>query len=148
MNEIEREAREAVVKEALSWVGTPYHDGARVKGAGVDCGQILIMTYANVGLIKDFDTGYYAPQHHMHSTDEVYLRFVEGYAHEISGPPERGDIVMFKFGKVFSHGGIVIGWPRIVHTLRPGGTMIDNVELCNLGPRAMGNLPRKFFSLW
>ena len=148
MTEDEMRERSAVVNEARSWVGTPYHDGGRLKGVGVDCGQILILTYANVGLIKDFDTGYYAPQHHLHSNDEVYLDFVKRYAHEVIGPPKPGDIVMFKFGKVFSHGGVVLDWPRIVHTLRPGGTVIDNVELCALGPRALARLPRKYFSLW
>lgn len=144
----EAEGRAAVVAEARSWVGTPYHDAGRVKGAGVDCGQILILTYAACGLIDDFEPGYYAPQHHMHSNDEIYLGHVLRYAHEIPGPPGDGDIVMFRFGRVYSHGGIVIGWPRIVHTLRPGGTVIDDVERCALGPRALATLPRKFFSLW
>ena len=29
--------RAAVVKEAESWIGTPFHHAARVKGAGIDC---------------------------------------------------------------------------------------------------------------
>lgn len=31
--------RAAVVAEARSWIGTPYHNCADVKGAGVDCGN-------------------------------------------------------------------------------------------------------------
>lgn len=144
----EKEGRAAVVAEARSWVGTPYADNCGLKGAGTDCGQILIKVFAAAGLIEDFSTGYYAPQHHMHSTEERYLSFIMARAREIEGSPKPGDIVMFKLGKVFSHGGIIIGWPMIVHALRPGGTMIDNVDRCTLGPRALANLPRKYFSLW
>ena len=144
----ESEARAAVVAEARSWVGTPYADGARVKGHGVDCGQLLIGVYSAVGLIPELDVGYYAPQHHMHSTVEVYLGHVMNFSREIEGPPAPGDVVMFKFGRVFSHGGIVVLWPKIVHSLRLDGTTYENVERCIIGPRAMARLPRKFFSLW
>jgi len=143
----EDEARKAVVAEALSWVNTPYLEGARVKGAGVDCGQLLIQVYANVGLIEPFDTGYYSPQHHMHSNEERYLNYVLERSTEVP-EPELGGIVMFRFGRVYSHGGVVIGWPRIVHALRFAGTAIVNVDQCRLGPRALDKLPRKFFTLW
>ena len=33
--------RAAVVHEALSWIGTPYHTGARLKSVGTDCGMFL-----------------------------------------------------------------------------------------------------------
>ena len=144
----EDEMRCAVVAEAKSWLKTPYVDGQRCKGAGVDCGLLLIAVYANVGAIPDFDVGYYNPQHHMHSNDEVYLGYILERAHEIEGPPKPGDIVMFKFGRVFSHGAIVIGWPRVIHSLQPSGVTIENVERCTLGPRAMAKLQRKYFSLW
>ena len=144
----EEEGRRAVVAEARSWVGTPYTDGAGIKGVGTDCGIILIKVFSSVGLIPPFDPGYYSPQHHLHSSEERYLSLILRHAHEIEGPPKDGDIVMFKFGRVFSHGGIVVGWPKIVHSLRPGGTIIDNVERCIIGPRALAHLPRKYFSLW
>ena len=37
--------QERVRSEALTWLGTPYHHQGRVKGVGVDCGQILIAIY-------------------------------------------------------------------------------------------------------
>ena len=144
----EAEGRARIVVEAKSWIGTPYVDGAMVKGAGCDCGRGLMGIYVNAGAIDEFDPGYYAPQHHMHSNEEVYLRYVLQHAHEINGPPLPGDVVMFKLGRVFSHGAVVIGWPRIVHTMRLEGTVIENVERCVIGPRALSKLPRKYFSLW
>lgn len=146
----EAEQRAAVVGEARSWLRTPYRDGACVKGAGVDCGTYLIKAYANAGMIDDFSPGYYAPQHHLHSNEERYLGLVLDRATEFEGPPGLGDIVMFKIGRVFAHGAIVIGWPRVIHAVRDanGGVIIDNVERCIIGSRALNNLPRKFFTLW
>ena len=138
--------REDIVKEALSWLGTPYRNHARVKGAGIDCGQLLLAVYGSLGVLpKDFDVGYYPEQWHLHRDEEKYLGTVLAFGREIIGPPLPGDAVMFKFGRVFSHGGIVIEWPNIVHALRPECTL-DNVEQCIIGPKALANLPRKYFS--
>ena len=144
----EADLRAAIVAEARTWVGTPYGDNQRVKGAGVDCGYLLLAVYAAVGAVPDFRPDYYAPQHHLHSSDEVYLRYVLDRATESPGPPGPGDVVMFRFGRVFSHAGIVVGWPMIVHAMRLDGVTLDNVERCILGPRALDNLPRRYFTLW
>jgi cell wall-associated NlpC family hydrolase len=144
----ETEERAAVVAEARSWLLTPYVDGARIKGAGADCGTMIQMIFTNLGLIPPYDPGYYAPQHHLHSSEEKYLQHVLKFSREIPGPPLPGDVVMFRFGRTYSHGGIVIGWPRIIHTMRPSGVVIDNVDRCNLGSRSMANLRRRYFSYW
>ena len=125
-------------------------DGAAIKGAGCDCGTYLIKTFANAGLIEDFSPGYYAPQHHLHSNEETYLNFILARATEFDGPPGLGDIVMFKIGRVFAHGAIVIGWPKIIHAVRDenGGVIMDNVDRCIIGHRALAKLPRKYFTLW
>ena len=38
----EAETRAAIVAEAMSWIGTPYHSHARIKGVGVDLSLIHI----------------------------------------------------------------------------------------------------------
>jgi hypothetical protein len=43
--EMDEAMRAAVVKEALTWLGTPYHHHARVKGVGVDCARLLCAVY-------------------------------------------------------------------------------------------------------
>ena len=57
----ETQQRTALVDAARSWLNTPYHHKARVKGAGVDCAQLLIGVYTDAGLIEAFDTGDYPP---------------------------------------------------------------------------------------
>lgn len=109
------EQRAAVVAEALTWLGTPYHSSAAVRGAGVDCAQLPAAVYAACGLIPRFDIAPYPSDWHMHRTEERYLDQVLDYAAEISGNPRPGDFVLWRFGRTFSHGAIVVAWPTIVH---------------------------------
>ena len=47
------EQREQVVAEAMTWIGTKYAGWSCVKGAGVDCGQLLYGVFHNCGLIPE-----------------------------------------------------------------------------------------------
>ncbi|MDD3157659.1 NlpC/P60 family protein [Anaeromusa sp.] len=106
-----------VINEAYSWIKTPYHSGAKLKGVGVDCGQLLIAVYENAGYLAagECDPGYYSPEWHLHKSEEKYLGWIERYCDPITGDPEPGDIVLFKFGRCVSHGGIFVGENKIIH---------------------------------
>jgi cell wall-associated NlpC family hydrolase len=119
--------RTCVVAEARTWLGTPYHHMARVKGAGVDCGQILAAVYEAAGVIGHIDTGAYPHDWHMHRSDEMYLSRIEEIARRIDGPPKPGDICLFRFGRCISHGAIVIAWPCILHSYVGRGVILDDV---------------------
>lgn len=67
--------RRAVVAEALTWLRTPYHHAARIKGVGVDCAQFLIAVYAATGLIDDFTPDRYPPDWHLHRTAGGFYRW-------------------------------------------------------------------------
>jgi cell wall-associated NlpC family hydrolase len=43
--------RTKVVEQARSWIGTPYHHQARLKGVGVDCIGLIIGCAWELGLI-------------------------------------------------------------------------------------------------
>src|SRR5579863_1262272 len=100
--------RAAVVAEARSWIGTPYHLGADVKGAGVDCAMILVRVFCDLGLVAPFDPRPYSNDWHLHRGEEVYLGLLLARSREVArtevGP---GDVVLFRYGRCFSHGGIV-----------------------------------------
>ena len=136
--------RAAVVAEAISWLGTPWRHRGRVKGAGVDCAQFVIKAYAGAGVINDFDTGEYPRDWHIHRGEERFLTFVTRFAREIAeaevGP---GDLVLCKIGRVYSHGVIVVAWPRGVHAAINAASVV----LCDLDRDAglIGG-PRRFFS--
>ena len=46
----EQEQRATVIKEAQSWLGTPFHDNACIKHVGVDCGRFLVAVYGAAGI--------------------------------------------------------------------------------------------------
>lgn len=109
--------RIAVIEEAKTWLLTPWHHLARIKGAGVDCGQHLIACFVNPGLVPDVATGDYPMDWMMHREEERYLAFVEQHMDRVETPLP-GDIAVWKFGKCFSHGAIVVEWPLIIHAYR------------------------------
>lgn len=116
----EIELRKAIVDEAMTWLRTPYHHAAAVKGAGVDCAQILIEVYSAVGLADKPDVGYYPSDWMLHRSEERYLGWVEKYCRQVQ-TPAMGDIVLFKYGRCFAHSGIVVDYPRIIHAQREDG---------------------------
>ena len=65
--------RQAVVAEALSWLGTPYAHRQQLKSVGVDCAQLPLAVYAAAGVIGEADVGAYAAQWHLHRGEELYL---------------------------------------------------------------------------
>ncbi len=138
----EQAEREAVVAEALSWVRTPYHHMGRVKGAGVDCAMLLIEVYHSAGLIPDINPEPYPQDWALHRSEEKYLAWVNRYAHEVEAPSP-GDLVLYKFGRCVSHGGIVVDWPRIIHAYVGEGCVYADGEKGMLSGRFAG-----FYSLW
>lgn len=109
------EQRAAVIKEALSWERTPHHNGACVKGAGVDCGQLPWAVYHACGYMPAIPKELrYSAQFHLHRDEEWYKKFADQFGKSVEKPLP-GDFALFKIGRIYSHGAIVIKWPRIVH---------------------------------
>lgn len=132
--------RAAVIAEARTWLGTPYHSGAHVRGAGVDCGQLLIEVFATLGLVPRIDPGYYPGDWHLHRGDERYLAHVQQHAREIEDP-QPADIVLMRFGRAFSHGGIFIGDGQMIHSyLRRPCAVADLSE--------WAGRPRRYFTVF
>ncbi len=132
--------RSAVVAEALSWLRTPYHHRGRLKGVGVDCAQFPLQVYAACGAIQPFDTGDYPPDWHLHRSEERYLGPVRRLACEIEVTDMHpGDFAVFRAGRCFAHGAIVIEWPRIIHAVVGQCVMLDEAGQGRLaGSRCKG----------
>ena len=136
--------RDKVVQEALTWLGTPYHSHARIKGVGVDCAQLPVAVYVACGLIDTFNPNYDA-QWHMHRDEELYLDFVKPHAKEIDPKDvQAGDFLIWRFGRTYSHGAIVINPPRIIHAYIDVGVTIDNY----FEHSELANRPMKAFTLF
>lgn len=134
--------REAVVAETFTWLKTPYHHYAGIKGVGTDCAFILIKVYANVGMIDDFVPPVYPIDWALHRGEELYLGFVKRYAHKVD-KPKPGDVALYRYGRCVSHAGIVISDDSIIHAHNPEGVVISRIDEGDLSGRLHG-----FYSLF
>lgn len=139
----EQEQRKAVVAEAHTWLRTPYHHKAAIKGAGVDCAMILVEVYHACGLIPRIDVGDYPPDWMMHRDEERYLGWVKKYCCEVE-TAQPGDIALYRVGRCFSHGAIVVDWPTIIHAY----IRERNVQLADGRGGWLAGRIVKFYSLW
>lgn len=137
--------REEVVREALSWELTPYHPRGRLKGIGVDCAMFPHAVYASVGAMSD-EPPDYSSQWMLHRDEEIYLEWVRRFAREIDrAAVAPGDFAIWKFGRVYSHGAIVIDAPEVIHAvIAGGGVMRGNMDR----DEDLRSRPVKFFTLF
>lgn len=106
--------REQIVAEAMTWLRTPWHHAARIKGAGVDCAQFLIAVYMAVGLIAEPAIEDYPRDWHLHRDEPRFLRHLLAYTDPVDAPLP-GDIAMFHYGRQDAHGAIVVGPGLVIH---------------------------------
>jgi hypothetical protein len=138
--------RAAVVMAARSWLGTPYHHAANVRGAGVDCAMLLIEVYAAAGVIERFDPRPYTADWFLHRDEEKFMGLLLQSAHEVE-TPGLGDIMLFKIGRLYAHGAVVVATAplTIVHAFAPARCVVEDViRQCP----DLAEKPRKFFSHW
>jgi len=140
--------RRHVVREAQSWVGTPYHPQGDIKGAGVDCGMLLVRVFVDTGLCAPFDPRPYADDWYLHRSEERYLGFIFDRAKEVLNPLP-GDVMVFRYGRCFSHGGVVTAASplTIVHAFQPAMAVLEE-EVARSPALCSAARHPKFFSPW
>lgn len=135
--------RQAIVAEAQRWEGTPYHHHGRMLGVGVDCAMLLAEVYAALGLAPALDPGHYAPDWHLHRSEEQFLAWVARAGAVEVPQPGLGDVGVWRFGRTYSHGGIVIGAAGgvslVLHAHKDAGRVtrcaLDEAPLCGRAVR-------------
>jgi cell wall-associated NlpC family hydrolase len=118
--------REKVIAEARSWIGTPYHNCADIKGVGVDCGMLLVRVFVDLGLAEPFDPRPYTHDWHMHRDEERYLDLVLPRARRAT-TPRIGDVMLFRVGRSYSHGGLIsrLDPLTIIHASLPSRVVLE-----------------------
>lgn len=119
--------REAIIAEALSWIGTPYHHQASLKGVGADCLGVVRGVWRSVH-------GYDAEMPPAYSRDwaeaagEETLLAAAGRHMRPIGIDQRqpGDVLIFRFRATVpaKHAGILTGPDTFVHAIE-GGAACD-----------------------
>jgi hypothetical protein len=124
-----------------------------VKGAGVDCAMLLVRVYCDLGLVPPFDPRPYTRDWMLHRDEEKYLGYLLARA-SLVGPPGQspgagpGDVILFRIGRCFAHGGIVTKTEPLsfVHAFAAAKVVLeDDLRNSELAAR----LPQsKFASYW
>jgi cell wall-associated NlpC family hydrolase len=141
--------REQVVAEAKTWVEarTPYIPQGQIKGVGCDCATFLVCVYRAVGLIPaDFDPGFYDINAHMHkeTVTKQYEETIRQFAVEIpEAEAQPGDLVLFRVAHAYAHGGIIVDYPQIIHSMNKHGVVYSNMQQDSFLLRR----PKIFFTL-
>lgn len=129
IGEREQVERLAVVKEALSWLNTPYHHMGRVKGVGVDCGMFIAEVFERCNKIPHIDFAYYPSDWGMHRSEEHYLKHMNIYFEEVTRSPLPGDVLLYRFGRCVSHGSVVIFNNTLIHSyINLGVVLADRMQ--------------------
>lgn len=144
MGEDERIQRAAVIAEALTWLHTPFHHQARVKGAGVDCTMLVAEVYERAGILPHQEFRNYPRDWFLHKKEEAALELLFLLCPEVS-TPQPGDVAMWKIGNAYSHAAIVTAWPKIIHAYVPAGEVVEDNALTN---QRLAKYPVRFGSPW
>lgn len=134
--------RAAVVYQAMLWLHTPYHHAARIKHVGVDCAQLLCAVFEEVGLVPPIDTGSYPADWHLHRSEEIFTGWLARYAHPVTDGAAAmlpGDVLLFQFGRCFSHASIVVSDPEteviVAHAYLRRGVILSRLTELPLAGR-------------
>ena len=100
MNHAETRAR--IVAEARTWILTPYHHMAELKGVGVDCGKLVLCILSNAGVVDHADFGSY-PKDWMLARENPFLEDLFREHFVIATTPELGDVMLFRAGRNYCH---------------------------------------------
>lgn len=105
--------RETVVSLAQGFLGTPYVPRGMCPGLALDCGTLLWHVYREIIPLPAFPADYPADWA-LHTVDTRYLDWIAPFVQEVARPV-RGGISVWKYGRSFSHGGIVVDKKHVIH---------------------------------
>lgn len=112
--------RQQLITEALSWVGTPYHHRAMVKGVGADCVGLPAGVALACGLLPcGWQLPYYSTQWHLHQNESLLKSTLEalGAQHILLSAAQPGDLLLFFYGRTVAHTAILVSEGYVVHAV-------------------------------
>ena len=122
--------RAAIIAEARTWLGTPYHHGASLKGAGCDClGLVRGIYRAVLGAEPERPPAYSASWLEA-SGEEAML---DAARRHLAGVPlatlRPGDVLVFRLRPGFAakHAAILVAVDRVIHAQE--GVSVSEVSL-------------------
>lgn len=132
--------RAAIVAEARSWIGTPYHYRAAVKGVGCDCVGLInaIRAWVIGGPLEPMPA--YSPDF---ASDRSHAGIMAAGRRFLvpKAPQDRlpGDVVAFRWrrSEAVKHAGVLVTPTRMVHAdMRAGVTEVSTEPWVRMGSLA------------
>jgi NlpC/P60 family putative phage cell wall peptidase len=121
---------EDVIVEARSWLGTPYHHQAALKGVGCDCVGLLRGVYNSLTGSDIQNPENYSPAWHIHKGEEKLYGYLKNHFNLKEKPAfsyAPGDILIFGVGAgPGAHAAIVTAADRMIHSYREIGKVVEN----------------------
>lgn len=130
---------ETVIAEVRTWLGTPYHHQASVRGVGVDCGGLQRGSAQGLGIvwpgmIEPFATIFLSPDWYHHTKREWFLEFMQQIPVLKQVPKDDiqlADLLIFRWpGKPHAHTGFVSATDpclKMIHSDYKRGVMQEPV---------------------
>jgi len=115
-----------IVREARSWIGTPYRHQASVKGAGTDClGLLRGVWRALYGAEPEAIPAYSRDWDEISKFDILRSAAERHLVLRHDGRAQEGDVILFRMrrGAVAKHLGICSGADRFVHAYAGHGVV-------------------------
>ena len=119
-----------IVAAARSWLGTPYHDQASVKGAGVDCLGLARGVWREVVGPEPLSVPPYSRDWGEVLAAEVLAEGAAGWLLPIPlGEAGPGSVVLFRMmpGAIAKHVGILTGAATFIHAFQGIGVIEDEM---------------------
>lgn len=138
-------SRADVVAEARTWIGTPVHHQAELKGVGADCGGLVRGVSVALGLLPA-DYADRMPEHFRGyakgGLGEAGRNLCDHYWTRIAHDEmQLADVVVVSFGGAPMHMGIIVPYRYLglafVHADTRHGKVVETRLLFGTGPRSM-----------
>jgi cell wall-associated NlpC family hydrolase len=105
--------RDEVIANAQGYLGLPYIPRCLEASLGLDCGTLIWHSFKDIISLPPFPADY-PSDWALHNEDTRYTDWIDPYVVRVPRPI-RGGISVYKYGRSFSHGVIVLDRQNVIH---------------------------------
>jgi hypothetical protein len=103
--------------------------------------MLLAEVYERAGQVPHIVPEHYSHDWHCHRSEEKYLAWLLQFTKEVEAPLP-ADVAIFKVGRCWSHGAIVVSWPTVIQAW-----FETTVEYADAAKTPLSQFPVRFFTL-